>query len=73
MGISRFTVMMIQSNEIMYLDTEERSEAWISKYGRPHALLLSCALDKRPEMENVIAKLKSEAALSDTSEAKCNE
>lgn len=66
MGISRLTVMMIQGNDVGYIDTPQRSEAWMMREGHPHALLLSCPLDKRPEMEKVIAELKA-AVQSDTS------
>lgn len=62
MGISRWTVLAIQGNEIQVVDTLERSEAWMVKNGHPHALLLSCPLDKRSEMEGVISELKAEVA-----------
>lgn len=60
MGISRLTVMMIKSNEVKIINTPERSEAWMIKEGRPHALLLSCPHNKQGEMEQFIADVKSE-------------
>ena len=62
MGISRWTVMAIQGNDVAVIDTPERSEAWMVKGGRPHALLLSCPLEKRAVMERVLADLKAEAS-----------
>ena len=61
MGISRWTVMAIQANDVEVVDAIDRSEAWLMKEGYPHALLLSCPLDKRAEMETVIANIKAEA------------
>jgi hypothetical protein len=57
--ISRMTAMMIQGGDIQVIDTSERSEAWLFKDKCPHALLLSCPLDKREEMEQVIAGIKN--------------
>jgi hypothetical protein len=50
--------MMLQTNDVQIIDTDVRSEAWIVKNGNPHALMLSCPLDKRQDMEKVIKKLK---------------
>jgi len=63
MGISRWTAMAIQANKIEVVNTGlvgERSEAWLMKNGQPHALLLSCSINDRPEMESLIEKLKAE-------------
>lgn len=48
--VSRITYMMIQANEVRIIDTPERTECWTVKNGELHALMLSCPLDKRPEM-----------------------
>jgi hypothetical protein len=56
--VSRITAMMIQSNETTIIETPERLECWTVKDGHPHALMLSCPLDKRAELEHVIAALK---------------
>ena len=58
MPISRITAMMLQTNDVQIIDTDVRSEAWIVKNGNPHALMLSCPLDKRQDMEKVIKELK---------------
>lgn len=58
MPISRITAMMLQTNDVTIIDTHVRSEAWIVKNGKRHALMLSCPLDKRQDMEKVIKKLK---------------
>lgn len=58
MGISRITCLMILTNEVQVFDTDQRSEAWLMHEGRKHALLLSCPLDKRAEMEAIIAEIK---------------
>lgn len=56
--VSRLTAMMIQSNEVAFRDTPERSECWILHDGKPHALVLSCPLDKRVELETVVQEIK---------------
>lgn len=53
--------MAIIANDVEVIDAIDRSEAWLMKEGYPHALLLSCPLDKRAEMETVIANIKAEA------------
>jgi hypothetical protein len=58
MPISRLTAMMLQTNEVTIIDTDVRSEAWIVKNGKPHALMLSCPFDKRQDMEKAIKELK---------------
>lgn len=59
--VSRITVMMIQSNEVVYIDTPERSECWIChEPGVPHALMLSCPHADRPKMEQFVAEIKSQ-------------
>lgn len=58
MPISRITAMMLQTNDVQIIDTDVRSEAWIVKNGNLHALMLSCPLDKRQDMEKVIKELK---------------
>ena len=50
--------MMIQGNEVEFIDTLERSECWSVKNGVRHALMLSCPLDKRPEMEKLVKEIK---------------
>lgn len=59
--VSRITYMMIQSNDVEIVETTERCEAWMMKEGHPHALMLSCPLDKRKELEDVIKQIKDEA------------
>ncbi len=58
--VSRLTYLTICTNEVQFIDTPQRSECWIVKDGRPHALQLSCPLDKRKEMEELIASWKVE-------------
>lgn len=58
--MTHLTAMMIQGNDVEFRDTLERSECWIVKNGIPHALMLSCPLDKRAEMEKIVANLKAE-------------
>lgn len=58
--ISRMTAWTIQANDVQIVDTPERSECWILKNGAPHALMLSCPLDKRNEMEALVKELKEE-------------
>ncbi len=58
MPISHVTAIMLQTNDVQIIDTDVRSEAWIVKNGNPHALMLSCPLDKRQDMEKVIKELK---------------
>ncbi len=60
--VSRLTVMMIQTNEVAYIDTRERSELWLLREGEPHALLVSCPLDKKHEMEQFVADVKAEVS-----------
>lgn len=62
MGVSRITVLMLQGNDVQVVDTADRTEAWILHAGKPHALMLSCPHDKRPELEQFIAGVKAEAA-----------
>lgn len=59
MSISRITYWMLQGNDVIFVDTAERSECWITHSGVPHALILSCPLDKRKEMEQFVADIKS--------------
>jgi hypothetical protein len=61
MGVSQLSVMMLQSNDVVFFDTDERSECWIChEPGVPHARVLSCPHDKRPEMEKFVADVKAE-------------
>ena len=60
MGVSRITVWMIQGNEVKILETPVRWEAWLIKENAPHALLLSCPLDKLEELEQFIKDVKLE-------------
>jgi hypothetical protein len=58
--MSRITYLMLQSNAVLFINTSDRSECWITKDGTtPHALMLSCSLDKRQEMEKVVADVKA--------------
>lgn len=59
--VSRITVWMIQANEVQIVETSERCEAWTVKDGTLHALMLSCPLDKRKELEKVIKDIKDSA------------
>ena len=51
--------MMIQSNETVIIETSERVECWIIKDSKPHALMLSCPLDKKHEMIEAVEQIKS--------------
>ena len=62
--MSRITAWMIQANDVTFIDTPERSECWITKGGQPHALMLSCPLDKRAEMEAIVAAVKAEQVMT---------
>lgn len=55
--VSRLTCWMIQSNPVQIIETPERCEAWIEKDGVPHALVLSCPLDRRPDLEKAIQEI----------------
>ena len=57
--VSRLTAWTIQYNEVEVIETSERCECWLIKDGRPHALLLSCPLDKRADMDDAIRQFKS--------------
>ena len=63
MGVSRWTVMAIQANDIKIIDTPERCEAWMMHGVHLHALLLSCPLDKRAELEQFIDDVKHNPSL----------
>ena len=63
MAVSRITAMMIHSNDGEIVETPERLEYWIIKEGRRHALMLSCPLDKRAELEDAITQFKKELCL----------
>lgn len=65
MGIAYLTAMMIQGNNGEFVTTAERHEYWITKEGRPHALMLSAPLDKRAELEDAVEKIKAESRLSE--------
>jgi hypothetical protein len=66
MGISRLTYWMIQGNDVLFIDTPERSECWIChEPGVPHAIVLSCPLEKRTEMERAVAEIKAQAVTSE--------
>jgi hypothetical protein len=59
MGVARITAWMIQSNDVQIIDKHDRTECWTIRDGSPHALMLSCQLDKRHEMEEFVAALKA--------------
>ena len=59
MGITRLTALMINGNDVEFVDTPERSECWIKHGDAPHALVLSCPLDRRQEMERAVAEIKA--------------
>lgn len=59
--VSRWTCLAIQGNETSIVDTPERTECWLMKEGHPHALLLSCPLEKKAEMQQFVAEIKAEA------------
>lgn len=58
--VTRITVMMIQGNTTQIIETPERCECWLMKDNYPHALLLSCPLDKRTELEQFIKDVKED-------------
>lgn len=60
MGVSRITCMMLQGNEVVYLETPERWECWIChELGVPHALMLSCPKDDLDKMKRFVEEVKS--------------
>jgi hypothetical protein len=68
MSVSRLSAMMIQANDVVFIDTPERSECWIChEPGVPHALVLSCSLDRRADMERAVAEIR-QADLTATTE-----
>lgn len=62
MSVSRITAWMIQTNEVVYVETPERSECWIVKDGQLHALMLSCPHEDREKMEQYVNELKQQGA-----------
>lgn len=56
--VSRLTAMMVATNEVKVIETSERVECWLVKDGDLHALLLSCPLGKRADMDSSIASIK---------------
>lgn len=56
--VSRWTALAIQTNETEVVETVERCELWTKKEGVPHALVLSCPLDKRTDLERVVQEIK---------------
>lgn len=61
--VSRITVLMIQGNTGVFIETSERLEYWITKEDRLHALMLSAPLDKKKEFEQAIEEIKQMDAL----------
>ena len=64
------TVMMLQSNPIKVIDTPDRSEAWLVKDGNLHALLLSCPIDMKCDMQAFIDTVQKEAEQEESDGAK---
>lgn len=59
MGVSRYTCLAIQSNPVRIIETPERWEAWIERNGIPHALVLSCSIDRKADLEKAVADIKA--------------
>lgn len=57
--VSRLTVWTIQANETIIIDTETRSECWMLKDGKPHALMLSAPLEYRQELEKAVEDIRN--------------
>ena len=58
MAISTITALMIQANEVQIVDTADRTEAWILHDGRPPALMLSCPIEHKAQLEKTVAEIK---------------
>jgi len=52
-------VAMIHANPVEILETPERFEAWTMKENLPHALMLSCDLNHKKDLEEAIASIKA--------------
>jgi hypothetical protein len=59
------TLMMLQSNPVKVIDTSDRSEAWLVKDGNLHALLLSCPIDRKGDMQAFIDTVQKSEQESD--------
>jgi hypothetical protein len=58
MGVTLLTAITVATNETRIIQTPIRHECWLIRNGQPHALLLSCPLDKLADLEKAIESLK---------------